>query len=78
MGKHHSQFAVMVRPTFSAKEILVGMPFEEEADANAEAQRLYAVGNYETRVMEYNPNTGDEIHPSITSPSLYLDHSPLV
>lgn len=43
-------FATMVRPTFSANEVMVGMPFAEWHDAADEAARYLLSGNYSGRV----------------------------
>lgn len=43
-------FATMVRPTFSADEVMVGMPFREWLDAANEGARYLWAGNYSSRV----------------------------
>lgn len=53
-------FATMVRPTFSASETMVGMPFRHWHDARAEGARYLLAGNYSARVAELDRD-GKEI-----------------
>lgn len=53
-------FAAMVRPTFSADEVVVGMPFREYADAVAEGFRHSRAGVYSARVAKLD-HEGREI-----------------
>ncbi len=53
-------FATMIRPTFSADEVMVGVPFREYGDAFAEGDRYLRTGNYSARVAKLD-HEGREI-----------------
>lgn len=61
MGKHSTQFVVMVTPRLFDQEVMVGMPFVECDDAREEARRYWDAGNSYVRVTEMNPHTGQEL-----------------
>ena len=53
-------FVAMVRPSFSANESMVGMPFREYGDAVHEGLRYLRAGNYSARVAKLD-HEGREI-----------------